>query len=151
MGLIQFCLSLVMAVLGCSKRHFICLDAFNIFSYFRNVRVKCFQQCPRIFDTHIIIIFLRLRNPRVTRYWSLWFCHLVTLSLCHSVTLSLGHLITWLFSDLVIRSLLSLIFLLVILEWPADVGVTGDQTIEWPSDRVTEWPSDRVTGRNEGI
>ena len=70
--------------------------------------------------------------------------HPVTLSLCHLVTRSLGHSVTWLFGHLVTQSL---IFLLVIPEWPADGGVTdvtSDQMIEWPSDRVTgsdlEWP-----------
>ena len=62
MGLLQFSLSMVMAVLGCGGTHFICLDTFNYFSSFRNLRVKCFQQCPRIFDT--LSVWIKLSKPQ---------------------------------------------------------------------------------------
>ena len=50
-------MSLVMALLGCGYTHFVCLDTFDIFSSFRNLRVKCFQQCPSIFDTYIVSFY----------------------------------------------------------------------------------------------
>ena len=87
MGLIQFSLSLVMAVLGCGDTHFIYLDTFNYFSSFRNLRVKCFQQCPRIFNTMSVIQSLGHSVAQSI-------CHSVSRSLGHSVTRSLGHTVT---------------------------------------------------------
>ena len=40
MGLIQFSLSLVMAVLGCGDTHFICLDTFNYLFFFQKLEGK---------------------------------------------------------------------------------------------------------------
>ena len=151
-----------MAVLGCGYRHFEYLDSF-IYVFFQKLEnIKHFTQWPRIFFTHTLSVYksalksadhffeshFRSFSHFVTGSLghpvTLSLCHSVTYSLCHSVTRSLGHSITWSLGYSVTRSLghfwslPSLIFLLVIPEWPADIGeteVTSDRMIEWPSDQ----------------
>ena len=66
MGLIQFSLLLVMAVLDCGYTHFVCFDNFSYFFFFQKAKGNFFQQCLRFFDTYTVSFYYATKTTQLS-------------------------------------------------------------------------------------